>query len=68
MGRCVKNDLLTVVRMVKDCYPAEMDILNKYAGLYHRGFSARLTEIAASELNIENCSYLLLWVKQQYPQ
>lgn len=67
MGKCVKKDLLTVVRAVKDCYPPQMDILNFYAGLYHQNFSARLAELAASGLEIDNCYYLLLWVNHCYP-
>ncbi|XP_072218976.1 tumor necrosis factor alpha-induced protein 2a [Leuresthes tenuis] len=67
VGRCVKDDLLTVVRTVKDCYPAQMDILNLYAGLYHQTFSARLTELAASGLDVDDCSYLLFWVNHHYP-
>uniref|UniRef100_A0A3P8TP19 Tumor necrosis factor, alpha-induced protein 2b n=1 Tax=Amphiprion percula TaxID=161767 RepID=A0A3P8TP19_AMPPE len=67
MGKCVKEDLLSVVRTIKDCYPPQMDILNVYAGLYHRSFSARLTELAASGLETEDCSYLLFWVNHYYP-
>ncbi|XP_070843061.1 tumor necrosis factor alpha-induced protein 2-like [Chaetodon trifascialis] len=67
MGKRVKEDLLTVVRMVKDCYPPHMDILNLYAGLYHQSFSARLTELAASGLETDDCSYLLFWINHYYP-
>ncbi|XP_041831417.1 tumor necrosis factor alpha-induced protein 2a isoform X3 [Melanotaenia boesemani] len=67
VGKCVKEDLLTVVRKVKDCYPLQMDILNVYAGLYHRTFSAHLTEMAFSNLDIEDCSYLLFWINNYYP-
>ncbi|XP_039980472.1 tumor necrosis factor alpha-induced protein 2-like isoform X2 [Xiphias gladius] len=67
MGKRVKEDLLMVVRTVKDCYPPQMDILNVYAGLYHQRFSARLTELAASGLEIDDCSYLLFWVNHYYP-
>ncbi|XP_026196966.1 tumor necrosis factor alpha-induced protein 2-like isoform X3 [Anabas testudineus] len=67
MGKRVKMDLLKVVRTVKDCYPPQMDILNLYAGLYHQGFSTRLTELAASGLEVDDCSYLLLWVNHCYP-
>ncbi|XP_074472075.1 tumor necrosis factor alpha-induced protein 2-like isoform X2 [Sebastes fasciatus] len=67
MGKRVKEDLLTVVRTVQDCYPPQMDILNVYSGLFHQSFSARLTELAASELEIDDCSYLLFWINQYYP-
>lgn len=67
MGKRVKEDLLTVARVVKDCYPPHMDILNLYAGLYHRSFSARLTELAAAGLELDDCSYLLFWINHCYP-
>lgn len=68
MGIRVKDDLLSVVRMVKDCYPPQIDILNLYAGLYHQSFSARLTELAGSGLETDDCHYLLLWINHYYPQ
>ncbi|XP_060908790.1 tumor necrosis factor alpha-induced protein 2a isoform X2 [Labrus mixtus] len=67
VGRRVKEDLLTVGRLVVDCYPPQMDILNLYAGLYHQSFSARLNHLAASELETGDCSYLLLWINICYP-
>ncbi|XP_054451944.1 tumor necrosis factor alpha-induced protein 2-like, partial [Anoplopoma fimbria] len=67
MGKRMKEDLLTVVRTVQDCYPPQMDILNLYAGLFHQNFSARLTELAAPGVEIDNCCYLLLWINHYYP-
>uniref|UniRef100_A0A3B4UVR1 Tumor necrosis factor alpha-induced protein 2-like n=1 Tax=Seriola dumerili TaxID=41447 RepID=A0A3B4UVR1_SERDU len=67
LGRRVRDDLLMVARTVKDCYPANMDILNIYAALYHQRFSARLTELASSGLGMDDCSYLLFWVNHCYP-
>lgn len=67
VGRCVKEDLLTVVRRVKDCYPPHMDITNLYAALYHQEFSARLAQLAAPGLNDDDCGYLLFWVNRYYP-
>ncbi|KAM7368457.1 hypothetical protein PAMP_014671 [Pampus punctatissimus] len=67
LGKRVKEDLLMVVRMLKDCYPPQMDILNLYAGLYHQRFSARLTQLAALGLEADDCSYLLFWVNHCYP-
>nr|XP_033505100.1 tumor necrosis factor alpha-induced protein 2a [Epinephelus lanceolatus] len=67
MGKRVKEDLLTVVRTVQDCYPPQMDILNLYSGLYHQTFSTRLTELAASGLETDDCSYLLFWINHYYP-
>ncbi|KAM4632845.1 tumor necrosis factor alpha-induced protein 2-like [Polymixia lowei] len=67
MGKRLKEDLLTVVRQVKDCYPPEFNILNLYAGLYQQTFSSRLTELARAELDVDDCSYLLSWVNEYYP-
>uniref|UniRef100_A0A665X8E3 Tumor necrosis factor, alpha-induced protein 2b n=1 Tax=Echeneis naucrates TaxID=173247 RepID=A0A665X8E3_ECHNA len=67
LGKRVRDDLLTVARIVKDCYPPQMDILNIYAAFYHQSFSARLTELAASGLETDDCSYLLFWVNHYYP-
>uniref|UniRef100_UPI0037E9C833 tumor necrosis factor alpha-induced protein 2a isoform X2 n=1 Tax=Semicossyphus pulcher TaxID=241346 RepID=UPI0037E9C833 len=68
VGRCVKEDLLTVVRIVQNCYPPQMDILNLYAGLYHQSFSARLSQLTASgSLETDDCSYLLFWINHCYP-
>ncbi|XP_037541913.1 tumor necrosis factor alpha-induced protein 2a [Nematolebias whitei] len=68
MGKRAKDDLLTVVKMVKDCYPAKVDILNIYAGLYHQTFSVRLAGLTSSELEIKDCSYVLFWVNHYYPR
>ncbi|XP_049913935.1 tumor necrosis factor alpha-induced protein 2a [Epinephelus moara] len=67
MGKRVKEDLLTVVRTVQDCYPPQMDILNLYSGLYHQTFSTRLTELTTSGLETDDCSYLLFWINHYYP-
>ncbi|KAG7233570.1 hypothetical protein INR49_006845 [Caranx melampygus] len=67
LGRRVRDDLLTVARTVRDCYPPEVDILNIYAALYHQRFSARLTELAMSGVDVDDCSYLLFWVNHHYP-
>lgn len=68
LGKRVKTDLLTVATAVKDCYPATMDIVNVYAGLYHQNFSARLTELATSDPGSDDCSYLLSWTNHYYPR
>ncbi|XP_028996467.1 tumor necrosis factor alpha-induced protein 2a isoform X3 [Betta splendens] len=66
LGKCVKKDLLAVVK-VKDCYPPQMDIINLYAGLYHQRFSSRLADLAVSDLGTDDCCYVLLWVNHCYP-
>lgn len=68
MGRQLKSDLLLVVEVVKSCYPAEMDICNYYARLYHQTFSARLRKIANFGLDNKDCTLLLRWVNEYYPE
>lgn len=68
MGKRLKEDLLTVVRTVKDCYPENVDILNLCGGLYHQTFSARLAKLTSSRLETDDCSYLLFWVNHYYPE
>ncbi|XP_056445778.1 tumor necrosis factor alpha-induced protein 2 [Gadus chalcogrammus] len=67
VGRQLKEDLGWVVRVVKDCYPAEVDICNLYGRLYHRAFSSRLSMIAEFGLEDEDCRVLLRWVNSHYP-
>ncbi|XP_068610229.1 tumor necrosis factor alpha-induced protein 2-like [Brachionichthys hirsutus] len=67
MGKRVKEDLLTVVRQVNDCYPPQMDVVNLYAGLYHQSFSSRLAELSG-QVGLDDCSYLLLWTNHCYPR
>uniref|UniRef100_A0A668VSG5 Uncharacterized protein n=1 Tax=Oreochromis aureus TaxID=47969 RepID=A0A668VSG5_OREAU len=55
VGRCVKEDLLMVVRRVKNCYPPHIDIMNLYAGLYHQEFSVRLTQLTTAGLDDDDC-------------
>ncbi|KAM6969475.1 tumor necrosis factor alpha-induced protein 2 [Tautogolabrus adspersus] len=68
MGRQLKEDLLLVVKVVKRCYPPEQDICNFYAGLYHQTFSSRLSKIADFGLEDKDCTFLLRWVNEYYPQ
>lgn len=68
MGRCLMEDLVRVVEVVKGCYPEEMDICNLYAKMYHQAFSTRLAPLAEFDLVIEDCSYILRWVNDFYPK
>ncbi|XP_070835817.1 tumor necrosis factor alpha-induced protein 2-like [Chaetodon trifascialis] len=68
MGIQLKEDLLVVVDTVRSCYPPEMDICNFYARLYHQYLSARLRKIAEFGLGDKDCTYLLRWVNEYYPQ
>lgn len=67
IGKRVQTDLLKVVKDVKQCYPAEFNICHIYTRLYHQAFSRRLREFAQTSLDVEDCSYLLLWVNSYYP-
>lgn len=68
MGRQLKDDLLAVVRVVKSCYPPQLDICNFYARLYHQAFSTRLRKVADFVLDDKDCKFLLRWVNEYYPQ
>lgn len=68
MGRQLKLDLLSVVDMAKSCYPPELDICNFYARLYHQTFSTRLRKIADFGLDDKDCTFLLRWVNEYYPE
>ncbi|CAL8273750.1 unnamed protein product [Merluccius merluccius] len=66
-GRQIRGDLGLVVRAVRGCYPAEMDVCNLYARLYHGAFSARLAVLADFGLHHVDCSTILRWVNGNYP-
>lgn len=68
MGKCLKEDVLRVASDVRDCYPPDFDVCNLYVRLYHQKFSARLTELARSGLDVDDCNYLLCWVNNYYPK
>ncbi|KAM9841954.1 tumor necrosis factor alpha-induced protein 2-like [Aulostomus maculatus] len=68
MGRQLKEDLLYVVEVVKRCYPSKLNICQFYATLYHQTFSARLKKIADFVLDDKDCTFLLRWVNQYYPE
>ncbi|KAM7376384.1 hypothetical protein PAMP_006125 [Pampus punctatissimus] len=68
MGKQLKEDLLLVVEVVKSCYPPVMNICNSYAKWYHQFFSVKLRNIAEYGLDDEDCTFLLLWVNNYYPE
>ncbi|XP_042244913.1 tumor necrosis factor alpha-induced protein 2 isoform X2 [Thunnus maccoyii] len=68
MGRQLKQDLLWMVEVVKSCYPLELNICNSYARWYHQTFSARLKKITEFGLDDKDCTSLLLWVNEYYPE
>uniref|UniRef100_A0A4W5NIB6 Tumor necrosis factor, alpha-induced protein 2a n=1 Tax=Hucho hucho TaxID=62062 RepID=A0A4W5NIB6_9TELE len=67
MGKRLKENVLWVARDMRDCYPPDFDVCNLYVRLYHQKFSARLTELARSGLDVDDCNYLLCWVNNYYP-
>ncbi|XP_044231284.1 tumor necrosis factor alpha-induced protein 2-like [Thunnus albacares] len=68
MGVQLKQDLLLVVEVVKSCYPPELNICNSYARWYHQTFSTRLKKIAEFGLDDKDCTALLRWVNEYYPE
>ncbi|XP_076733905.1 tumor necrosis factor alpha-induced protein 2 [Maylandia zebra] len=68
MGKQLKDDLQQVVEKVNNCYPPEMDICNFYARQYHQTVKARLRKIVGSVGSVDDCSFLLQWVKESYPE
>ncbi|XP_077396083.1 tumor necrosis factor alpha-induced protein 2 isoform X2 [Festucalex cinctus] len=68
MGRQLRNDLLLVVERVKPCYPSHRCICQLYAACYHHCIGARLRRLADFGLDDQDCSFLLRWVNDYYPQ
>ncbi|XP_035278795.1 tumor necrosis factor alpha-induced protein 2-like isoform X3 [Anguilla anguilla] len=67
MGKQVHVDLLKVVQDVKTCYPAEFNVCDTYARLYHQALSSQLVKMAELDLNFDDRVYLLCWVHNYYP-
>ncbi|CAK6980988.1 tumor necrosis factor alpha-induced protein 2-like [Scomber scombrus] len=67
MGKQLNKDLQLVVKVVKSCYPPQMHICNSYARWYHQIFSDRLRQIKVG-LEDKDCTYLLRWVNEFYPE
>ncbi|XP_049595954.1 tumor necrosis factor alpha-induced protein 2 [Syngnathus scovelli] len=68
MGRQLRCDLLLVAKRVKPCYPRHSDICRQYAAWYHQCIGARLRELADFGLDDRDCTFLLRWVNDYYPQ
>uniref|UniRef100_A0A4W4F578 Tumor necrosis factor, alpha-induced protein 2b n=1 Tax=Electrophorus electricus TaxID=8005 RepID=A0A4W4F578_ELEEL len=68
MGKQIQRDLLLVVKEVQRCYSPDFDVCNMYAQLYHQAFSTRLMELARSNINLEECTYILSWINTYYPK
>lgn len=66
MGKRIQKDLLQVVQDVQQCYTS--DICKVYAQLYHQAFSTKLTEYARTNIEIQDCTYILSWIHIYYPK
>lgn len=66
-GKQLKEDLLKTAKNVKSCYPNE-NVCQLYAEMYHKVFSGKLREIADYVLGDDDCTYLLQWVNNLYPE
>uniref|UniRef100_W5LIV5 Tumor necrosis factor, alpha-induced protein 2a n=1 Tax=Astyanax mexicanus TaxID=7994 RepID=W5LIV5_ASTMX len=67
MGKRIQKDLLRVVRDVQGCYTPEFDVCNLYTQLYHKAFSMKLQEISRTNIEVEDCVYILSWINNYYP-
>ncbi|KAB5539794.1 hypothetical protein PHYPO_G00093260 [Pangasianodon hypophthalmus] len=68
IGKRIQKDLLQVVRDVRQCYTPEFDICNMYAQLYHQAFSSKLMEHARTNIEFQDCIYILGWIHVYYPK
>ncbi|XP_066533210.1 tumor necrosis factor alpha-induced protein 2-like isoform X2 [Hoplias malabaricus] len=67
MGKRIQNDLLCVVRDVQGCYTPDYDVCQMYTQLYHKAFSTKLQELSQSNLDVEDCIYILSWINIYFP-
>ncbi|XP_072552502.1 tumor necrosis factor alpha-induced protein 2-like isoform X2 [Salminus brasiliensis] len=68
MGKRIQNDLLWVVRDLQGCYTPEFDVCNTYTQLYHQAFSMKLQELSQTNIELEDCIYILSWINDYYPK
>ncbi|XP_076874334.1 uncharacterized protein LOC143523664 [Brachyhypopomus gauderio] len=66
MGKQIQRDLLIVVKDIQGCYSPEFNVCNMYAELYHQAFSTKLMELTRSNINLEECAYILSWINTYY--
>ncbi|XP_074852553.1 tumor necrosis factor alpha-induced protein 2 isoform X2 [Carettochelys insculpta] len=67
MGKTMKEDMIIVVRHIKQCYPPQFHVCRTYAECYHNYFSSQLQLIADFELGDKDTYLLLTWVQNIYP-
>lgn len=68
VGKRIRTDLLQVVRHIQQCYTPEFDVCNMYVQLYHQAFSTKLQELTRSNIELEDCIYILSWINRFYPK
>lgn len=68
MGLQLKEDLRVVVEVVKSCYPPQIDICSFYAAQYHEIFSTKLRSLTQFVLEDSDCTFLLRWINEYYPE
>lgn len=68
MGTRIQKDLLQVVRDVQQCYTSEFNICNMYVQLYHQAFSTKLMEFVQTNMDLQDCAYVLSWIHVFYPK
>ncbi|KAK2826755.1 hypothetical protein Q5P01_020969 [Channa striata] len=68
MGKQLIADLVWVAHGIQRCYPPQMDICNFYAKTYHQTFSTSLRKITDLGLEDGDCTFVLRWVNEYYPQ
>ncbi|KFP83059.1 Tumor necrosis factor alpha-induced protein 2, partial [Apaloderma vittatum] len=68
MGKTMKEDLIVVVKYIKQLYPPEFNVFNTYAELYHNYFASQAKKNAESHLEDKDVYLLLSWVHKIYPE
>ncbi|XP_060728391.1 tumor necrosis factor alpha-induced protein 2 isoform X1 [Tachysurus vachellii] len=63
----LKEDLLKISNNVRSCYPKD-NVCQLYAKIYHKVFSDKLREIADYGLADDDCTHVLQWVNNLYPE
>ncbi|TSK58100.1 Tumor necrosis factor alpha-induced protein 2 [Bagarius yarrelli] len=66
MGKRIQKDLLQVVQHIQLCYTPDFDICIMYIQLYHQAFSRKLTKLARTNIESQDCIYILQWLHGYY--
>uniref|UniRef100_A0A8B9FHT2 TNF alpha induced protein 2 n=1 Tax=Amazona collaria TaxID=241587 RepID=A0A8B9FHT2_9PSIT len=64
----MKEDLIVVVKYIKQLYPPEFNVFSIYAELYHNYFASQTKKSAESHLEDKDVYLLLSWVHNFYPK